>query len=89
MSTSSLFTQLLNEYLPQDLLRDEILRRGYFFNTLLRDEGWTGASIAVPIRFAGELEFEDPMVGDPEPPTQLTEAGQQFENALDLALGDL
>lgn len=84
MAETRLFAQMLREYLPNEILREELLNRDYWLNMIPRnDEGWYG-TFTVPFMAAGS-----PTVVIEEPPTPLTEAAQQFENALDLALGTL
>lgn len=52
MATNRNFQDMLNEYLPNDLLREEIVKRDYILNKVKKDEGWLGGDVIVPFRGA-------------------------------------
>lgn len=53
MSTTRSFQTLLNEYLPNKLLREELLKRNWFLKTVEKDNSWEGSNIIVPFKAAG------------------------------------
>lgn len=52
MATSANFGDMLNQYLPNDLLREEIIARDYILKNCQKDENWKGGDIIVPFRGA-------------------------------------
>jgi hypothetical protein len=44
---------MLNEYLPNNLLEEEFVKRDYFLNKVEKDNNWKGGKIIVPFRAAG------------------------------------
>ena len=52
MATSTNFGDMLNQYLPNDLLREEIVARDYILKNCQKDENWKGGDIIVPFRGA-------------------------------------
>ena len=48
MATSSSFAQLLNDYLPVGLLREEYQRTDFLMSHLSRDDSWAGSVMQVP-----------------------------------------
>jgi len=59
-STTRSFSQMLNDYLPNDLLKEELIKRDYIISNIERDDGWlTGSSttgeaaLIVPFKAAG------------------------------------
>lgn len=44
MSTQRTFQAMLNDYLPNELLKEELVRRDYYLNKVEKDDGWVGAS---------------------------------------------
>jgi hypothetical protein len=44
---------MLNEYLTNDLLREETLKRDYFLSTSQKDNSWKGGPIIVPFKATG------------------------------------
>lgn len=44
---------MLNEYLPNNLLEEEFVKRDYFLNRVEKDNNWKGGDIIVPFRAAG------------------------------------
>lgn len=53
MSTTRTFQDMLNEYLPNKLLKDELVKRDYFLNNVEKDDNWKGGTIVVPFKAAG------------------------------------
>lgn len=50
MATDRVFQDMLNEYLTNDLLKEELLKRDYFLQHVTRDDSWKGGTIPVPFR---------------------------------------
>lgn len=50
MSTDRQFQDMLNEYLPNKLLREELIKRDYLLQNMQKDDGWLGGKIIVPFR---------------------------------------
>jgi hypothetical protein len=50
--TQRVFQDMLNEYLTNDLLKEELLKRDYIMSHVERDESWKGGKIPVPFRGA-------------------------------------
>lgn len=44
MSTARSFQAMINDYLPNELLKEELIRRDYVLNRVDKDDGWVGAS---------------------------------------------
>jgi len=44
---------MLNEYLTNDLLREEVLKRDYILNTCQKDNSWKGGPLIVPFKSTG------------------------------------
>jgi len=53
MSTQRSFSSMLNEYLTNDLLREETLKRDYILKTCQKDNSWKGGPIIVPFKATG------------------------------------
>jgi len=53
MSTTRSFSNMLNEYLTNDLLREETLKRDYILKTAQKDNSWKGGRIIVPFKATG------------------------------------
>ncbi len=53
MATDRDFQDMLNEYLPNDLLETELVKRDYFLNKVKKDNNWKGGKIPVPFKAAG------------------------------------
>lgn len=47
MSTTRTFNAMLNEYLPNDLFKEEILKRDWLLNNVDRDDDWKGGKLIV------------------------------------------
>lgn len=61
MSTNRTFQAMLNDFLPNELLKEEIVKRDYLLNKIEKDDTWIGASgatgsggqLIVPFKAAG------------------------------------
>lgn len=53
MSTTRSFQDMLNEYLPNKLLKEELLKRDYILSNIEKDDKWKGGKIIVPFKAAG------------------------------------
>ena len=52
MGTDRDFQDMLNEYLPNDLLMNEFVKRDYFMTRVEKDNNWKGGKIIVPFHAA-------------------------------------
>lgn len=53
MSTNRTFQTMLNEYLPNELLREEMIKRDYLLSNVEKDDSWLGGNLVVPFKAAG------------------------------------
>lgn len=53
MSTTRTFSTMLNEYLPNELLKEEMIKRDYLLNKVEKDDSWLGGNLVVPFKAAG------------------------------------
>jgi hypothetical protein len=53
MGTKRTFQDMLNEYLPNSLLKEELLKRDYILNRINKDQKWKGGKIIVPFKANG------------------------------------
>lgn len=61
MATNRTFQAMLNDYLPNELLKEELVKRDYLLSNIEKDDGWVGASgasgnggnLIVPFKAAG------------------------------------
>ncbi len=53
MATNRSFSAMLNEYLPNELLREELIKRDYALSSVEKDENWKGGNLVVPFQSAG------------------------------------
>ena len=53
MATTRTFSAMLNEYLPNSLLRDELIKRDWILQNVEKDNSWAGGSLIVPFKAAG------------------------------------
>jgi hypothetical protein len=53
MATTTTFSAMLNEYLPEELLKEELIKRDYLLNHIEKDDTWKGGSLIVPFKAAG------------------------------------
>lgn len=52
MATTRSFQDMLNEYLPNDLLKEELIKRDWFLTNVDKDDSWKGGQIIVPFQGA-------------------------------------
>lgn len=52
MATNRTFQDMLNEYLPNRLLAEELVKRDYILQKVSRDDNWKGGDLIVPFRGA-------------------------------------
>lgn len=50
MSTTRTFQAMLNQYLPNELLAEELIKRDYILQKVDKDNSWKGGDIQVPFR---------------------------------------
>lgn len=48
MATTRSFNDMLNEYLPNDLLKEELIKRDWFLQKVKKDNSWKGGKLIVP-----------------------------------------
>lgn len=53
MSTTRSFSTMLNEYLPNKLLKEELIKRVYLLNKVEKDDTWKTGNLVVPFKGAG------------------------------------
>lgn len=53
MATTRTFQDMLNEYLPNDLLKEEFIKRDYLLQKIDKDDNWLGGNLIVPFKAAG------------------------------------
>jgi hypothetical protein len=53
MATNRSFSSMLNEYLPNDLLKEELIKRDYTLSQVDKDDGWKTGNLIVPFKAAG------------------------------------
>lgn len=53
MATTRTFQDMLNEYLPNELLKEELVKRDYLLSKVEKDDGWKGGALIVPFKAAG------------------------------------
>lgn len=52
MATTRSFNSMLNEYLTDSLLMEELIKRDFFLSKVTQDEKWKGGDVIVPFRGA-------------------------------------
>lgn len=52
MSTTTEFQDMLNEFLPNPLLKEELVKRDYVLRSCEKDESWGGGALVVPFKGA-------------------------------------
>lgn len=52
MATSRNFSEMLNEYLTNDLLKEEMVKSDWFLTNIEKDNNWKGGALVVPFRGA-------------------------------------
>ena len=50
MSTNRTFQDMLNEYIPNNLLKEELIKRDYILTRVEKDNKWKGGTIPVPFK---------------------------------------
>ena len=55
---NSSFQSMLNEYLPNRMIMEELVKRDWFLSNLEIDNGWTGSKVIVPFKGAGASSVE-------------------------------
>lgn len=53
MATNTTFDAMLNEYLTNDLLKEETIKKDYLLMKVEKDDGWKGGKLIVPFKGAG------------------------------------
>jgi hypothetical protein len=53
MGTTRSFSAMLNEYLPNELLKEEFVKRDYLISKVEKDDNWLGGTLIVPFKAAG------------------------------------
>jgi hypothetical protein len=53
MATTRTFQDMLNDYLPNELLKEELVKRDYVLSKIEKDDNWLGGSLVVPFKAAG------------------------------------
>ncbi len=53
MGTNRSFSTMLNEYLPNKLLKEELIKRDYALSNVEKDDNWKGGNLIVPFKSAG------------------------------------
>lgn len=53
MATDRSFQDMLNEYLPNRLLKEELIKRDYILTNIQKDDNWKGGKLIVPFKAAG------------------------------------
>jgi len=48
MATTRTFSNMLNEYLPEKLLLDELKKRNWALQNIEQDDSWLGGTLIVP-----------------------------------------
>jgi len=59
MSTTRTFQDMLNEYLPNRLLKEELIKRDYILSTIDKDDSWKGGKLIVPFK-VGIYDLQSP-----------------------------
>lgn len=52
-NTQRTFQQMLNQYLPNELLKEELIQRDYIIQNMSRDDKWKGGPLIVPFKGSG------------------------------------
>lgn len=58
------FQSMLNEYLPNRMIMEELVKRDWFLSNLEIDNGWQGSKIIVPFKGAGASSVEFGQLAD-------------------------
>lgn len=57
-TVNSSFQSMLNEYLPNRMIMEELIKRDWFLSNMEVDNGWQGSKIIVPFKGAGASTVE-------------------------------
>lgn len=52
MATTRSFSAMLNQYLPNELLKEELVKRDYILQKVEKDDSWNGGDLIVPFKGA-------------------------------------
>jgi hypothetical protein len=52
-ATTRTFQEMLNDYLPNELLKEELVKRDYLLNKVEKDDNWLTGPLIVPFKAAG------------------------------------
>jgi hypothetical protein len=58
MATTRSFSTMLNEYLPNSLLQEELIKRDWLLTNIEKDNNWLGGDLIVPFIGAGASSVE-------------------------------
>lgn len=58
MATLRTFQDMLNEYLPYELLMEETMKRNYLLQHVEKDNDWKGGSLIVPFKGASASSYK-------------------------------
>lgn len=53
MATTRSFSAMLNDYLPNQLLKEELVKRDWLLSNIEKDDGWLQGPLIVPFKAAG------------------------------------
>ncbi len=53
MGTTRTFQAMLNEYLPNELLKEEFVKRDFLLSKIEKDDTWLGGNLVVPFKASG------------------------------------
>lgn len=53
MATTRSFSTMLNDYLPNELLKEELVKRDFLLSKVEKDDSWKGGTLVVPFKGAG------------------------------------
>jgi hypothetical protein len=53
MGTNRTFDTMLNDYLPNELLKEELVKRDFILSKIEKDDAWKGGPLIVPFKAAG------------------------------------
>lgn len=58
MASTRSFSDMLNEYLPESLLKEELIKRDWIMSNVEKDDGWKGGQLIVPFQGARASSIE-------------------------------
>jgi hypothetical protein len=74
------FQSMLNEYLPNRMIMEELVKRDWFLSNLEIDNGWAGSKIIVPFKGAGASSVEFGQLADISDISQSTYVRGSIDN---------